>query len=765
MRVSRWGNIVALENLCNPEQRAALTHRIAERFPQICKKIDSYVNEISTIVKAVSPLRLMIRNYWYFMRKSIERTGPEESNLGHDDLLSARMLDYVQSIIVATPDCLSDTETTDEEYQRLLAAVNSLYRTLVTEYFIGRTASHKRQEDFDFEKEKFLTVAEMNYCSVRGHRYLVHDVPHLEQLLLSQSDLINDAFGITANDIIDGFGKLLNSLSQGLLVAMEDIQSFQKDSMDAIELLCKRPESIGLSPPEMLDRVVEENGWEMRRDDVLGRFLGPYLFDVSRITQWPTKLIDALSLSPGEDTALLATEPRAGWPTRFSKTRLHPFVKLDGISYCFDICGLADNFYRSLRRAVRMARPELSDRWNKTQQDVTESLPFRLLQSLLPKANVIRPIFYRTRTGDQQRRDWVECDGILIFDRHLFVVEVRSGAFTHTSAEDDSEAYFSSLSNVIIKPITQANRFINELENSGEVAICDSNHKELAVIRASNFDEITPCCVTLDQLEHIACNLEDVGEIGFDVGTRPIWCVSIDDLRVHSEVFRNPLVFLDFLKERKRASRSPSVRVSDELDHVGAYLHHNRYVMHAERLNGSELNFAHGYRDELDRFFHAKLIGETPKAPGQEMPFRIRQIVELLAQSGKTGRAAAAEKILGLGGEARDELTGKIEEALSLQQQMGRTRPISIFGECRLTVFCDQKPQLLTRVEDAISHTLAVMKLANQSEWTLLQLRFTDAGLLVSVDWRFLTEADLSKANPEQLLAMCDRLERTRKAR
>ncbi len=67
------------------------------------------------------------------------------------------------------------------------------------------------------------------------------------------------------------------------------------------------------------------------------------------------------------------------------------------------------------------------------------------------------------------------------------------------------------------------------------------------------------------------------------------------------------------------------------------------------------------------------------------------------------------------------------------------------------TFFCDQKPHLLTTLENVVEHALAVMSLENASEWTVFQIIFSEHGLLEDVRWRFLTDADLKSMNPEKL--------------
>jgi hypothetical protein len=618
--------------------------------------------------------------------------------------------------------------------------------------------------DFDEKREEFIVSAQMHYGAVRGHRYLSHDLPHLRDLLMPQTRIIEEVYGVTAEALLHGFELLLQSLTKGVSTVVHDLHEFRDQTLSAFANDTKSltEQHTDFELPESID----QEKWMLERDDIGGRLFGLDLFDVKRITCWPENLIADLSLKPGADPEFAKPGAQSGWPTRLSKTRFKPFLAANGAYYCFDVYGLTDNFYRAMQRALLTQRPDLGNDWRLTQQQVTEAIPFALLERILRGAVIYRPVYYQTRTGKQQTRDWAECDGVLIYDSHLFVVEVRSGAYVYTPPEHDADAHFKSLADVLLKPITQANRLIRELEANGKLDLCDGKHNPIVTISRSDFDEITACCVTLDQLEYMASHIEDFAHLSADINQSPLWCVSIDDLRVYQDIFDNPLVFLDYLSERKRSQVTACLKMHDELDHLGAYLHHNRYVTRAEKIAtspNSSISFAAGYRDQIDKFYSAKWYGQACKAPTQEMPLRIRQIVDTLAHSKRSGRAAAVKTILSLGGEARIQLSQMIDTLQLRQQELGRPRPLSMFGGVNTTFFCDQKPSLLTKFEDAVDHTLAVMSLDNASEWSLFHLTFSEHGLLEDVRWRFLSEADLKAMNPEKLLARTARLIESRK--
>ncbi len=761
LRISRWDNVVQIENLCSEAQQEELNERFAAQYPSVCGTVDDCVAEIIKVIKTLDPINLMAQSYWHFVATRIDAQ-PEESKATDQQRLAIWMMNYLQDLIACTPPDRQTVSVSDEHITTLSKLVDRLYRVILGQYFLVRSAARRKEPDYDVSEDDFVVRTQMHRCVVHGCRYLSHEVLHHDDLFELQDDILRQSFGVSARGLVDGLARLLDSLTKGIFKAVEEMHSFMEESLEAVAELRKRLGDTRATDEQLMEQVVKDNGWEERRDSLAGRLQGPDLFDVAKMTSWPERLIDELSVEPGGDSEFMKP-PHPGWPIQSSSTRFQPFLKWQGRSFCFCVQRLTDNFYRAVEKAVRRTRPDLSQQWASNQKVVTEWLPFKLLRRVLDGAEWFQGVHYRTTTGAQGKRDWAEGDGLLIYDRHLIVVEVRAGSYTHSSPESDLDGHLESLANVLVKPIRQANRFIEELHQRGEVDLCNESHSVLRTIREADFDEITPCCVTLDQLDDIAATIRRLTELKLDIGDRPVWCVSIDDLRVYSDVFTNPLVFLDFVNERMRAHVQKDLQMWDELDHLGAYLDHNRYVTYSEEFQ-APVSLSAGYRDKLDRYYAAKLRGEATAPPGQEMPPRLFQIVDLLAQSKQPGRAAVAEALLCLSGDTRSELSNAIARTLELQRRKGRARPLSLTGSPRLTVFCDQSPIVSTEFDDAVDHAVAVMDIENADEWTLIHLRYAREGFLEKVRWRILNRNDLQAVDPAKHEEICGKLRARRES-
>jgi len=746
IRLSRWDTVVVFENLATPAEQSALQELQAAAYDPLCNEIDGYVRRIVEIIQPTDPIALLTRAYWDFLWTNVE-SPPEESKTSRDQHIAVQVLDYVQQLIGGIAPT-SDATIQDKDYAELTDLIEKVYGRIMPHFFIARTAKLRRESGYDPALDEFKVFTEMNRTMVRGHRYQTQEIEHHLDLLEPQNGLLKLAFGIDAKELCSGLEALLRSLSRGVFEAANDMESFMEESLAAIGELKKSMGAGQLPEPALLmEQVVKENGWEQRQARILGALFGSEAFDVAKVTGWPAALVEALSMEPGKDPDYLDGEHK-GWPTKVSRAVFCPFVKWKGRSFCFNLQGITDYLYRAVQKATIRARPDMSQCWADSQKRVTEELPITLLSRILRKAVALQNVHYRTCTGTQGKRDWAECDGVLIYDRHLIVVEVKSGSYTYTSADIDLSAHLQSVEELVVKPISQVNRLIDELKRQGVLELCDDAHQIIRTICMDDVDATVGCCITLDQLDFVTAQLSQVNKLNLSVGARPIWSVSLDDLRVHSDIFTNPVIFLDFVHERMRAYCCSRLMMRDELDHLGAYLHHNRYVTYVEKFKGEgPVSLSAGYRDALDRYYSAKWRGATPVVPTQEMPRRVMQIVDLLGHSQQPGRTLAARKLLALNGAARCDLAEGIDEILKLQRKLGRARPITLTGSSALTVFCDQRPRALSSFEDAVTHTLAVMDIEKAESWSVLFLRYAAEGFLERVSWKHLSTKDLREVD------------------
>ena len=742
LEMARFGEKIIMKNSMTSEQFNNMQDRLAGEFPDISKEIDEMIGKIADLVKILPPDKLLYRALWE--RAAHHVNIKSEIEIDEEGAISQRMIDYIQSVIVSVPPASSrEKDVTEERWLELKEAVTRLFNLLNHQFMICQTAAGRKTAGHDEDFEEFYFKAQMFWCNIRGKRYTVHDIPFHRDLLAPHDEILKEIYGMGTDGIIEGLEKIQSALTHGMIKATADLHEFHRlvkpKLLEKLEKMEGSQPTGKINPAELMEQVVKENRWETLRDNVLGRFFGLDIFDLEKVTNLPKSLLDDLSLEPGQDIEFFAEGQYKGWPLRIWPVFRHPFIKINDHYYCFDIYSLFDNLYRIMQRVIISKKPEYAQIWNNKQQEISEQLPLDLFQRLLPAAQVYHPVYYRWQKSGGGTKEWCEADALVLYEDHLFIVEVKAGAFTYTPPTTDFPAYVQSLKNLIHKPVEQGKRFLEYLRSDEEIILYDQGHNEIGRLSGKQFEHITICAVTLDPFTEIAAQVQHLKKVGVDVGSDPVWSISVDDLRVYSDIFDNSLIFLHFVEQRMRAFGSTLIQADDELDHLGLYIKHNVYTEYAKEQKGMDELMWHGYRTDIDEFFTDKLIDPTSKCLiKQNMPSRLEEIIALLAASKKPGRRKVASMLLDTSGDWRTSIATKIDEALRQQKLLGKAKPLSTYGSQNISLFCWQQGVVMRDEELALDHTYAVMLLDNEEERLLLELNYDTDGKLMDATFTIL---------------------------
>lgn len=757
---ARFGRFVLMRSKMSDEQFAKMQDGLVQRFPEVCREIDEKVLHIVEIVKRLPPGELLKRAYWEMADS--HRDLESESEIDREGIISLRMVDYIQSVVAAIePSKSMQGSVTEEDWLELRQLVADLFSQLNSEYHVCRSAYARRTDpNYDSNFDMYYFNAQLYWCNLRGSRYLVHQLPYFRLLLPTHNDVLIELFGVSSEELLSAMQKLQDSLAFGLHKLKEDLRRFQEITAAEVEKKIHGIEALSEdSARNIMSQVVKDNGWEKWRDDVSGRTFGLDLFDVHKITNLPNDFLEKLSWSPGQESDFFADGKYKGWPLRIWPIFKRPFLKIESGYYCFELFSFFDNFYRALQRLILSKNPQYDSEWNRKQKEVSEQVTCTLFQKLLPGAQIHRSVYYRWRTGHGNQKQWCEADALIILEDHLFIVEVKAGAFTYTPPATDFQAYIKSLYGLILRPTQQGKRFLEYLQSDNTVAIFDSNHNQIAEISKSRFECITICAITLDPLTELSAKVEHLTPIGIDVGEYPIWSLSISDLMVYTYVFENSLTFLHYVQQRMLAFHTRLIDVEDELDHLGLYLKHNTYSKYAEELKFDGRLRWNGYRSTIDRFFAKKLY--DPDYEGtlkQKMPAHFERIINRLSSNEKEGRRRVSSTLLDCSGELRNLISSGVENMLKEQTNTRRAKPCSTEGDVKITVFCWQEGILERDKSLARNHTRAAMLINNDRERLLLELFFDQMSDLIGVDYEFFKIDEIPALELPDLRARADEL-------
>lgn len=316
---------------------------------------------------------------------------------------------------------------------------------------------------------------------------------------------------------------------------------------------------------------------------------------------------------------------------------------------------------------------------------------------------------------------------------------------------------------MVFKPAEQGNRFLEYLESDEEVDLFDGDHNKIGEISNKDFEHKHICAITLDPFTELASQIQHLKKIGVDVGIHPVWAISVDDLRVYSEIFDNSLVFLHFVEQRMRAFQSSLIKTEDELDHLGLYLKHNVYTQYVQEFDSDKPIMWHGYRSGVDHFFTEKLHDPNMLCPlKQDMPARLKEIVDFLNANNVQGRERVSSLLLDCGGTWRNNITSGIDNVLIQQQNVRMPKPLSTYGGIKISLFCWQEGIVERNEKLALEHSKAAMLIADDKERLLLEIYFDNAGSINNVDFQFIQRESIGKDELQKIEAVAETLRKRR---
>ena len=766
LQIARYGKNIVWSSNWPKEQHEEMLKNCAERYCTVVKEIDELIESIVSAVQVLPPEQLL---YIAWTKMLISCQDVEvEADVGMEEAHATRMVEYLQSVIAASPPASKQKdEVSEKDWEHLSSQVKELFKKVNLEYQICATAKRKLSEDdFDDAMEEFHFKAQLHWCNVRGDNYQFHQVQSLADLLIPQSDIIERVFGISGESLITELQKIWHSLTFGLDDANKTFNRIRIEACNDVQVMLQNDGLVNdKSVPELINIAIKQRGCLAEFENSLGCIMGMNLFDVGLLTNLPISFLEEFSWKPGQDTAFLAAGEFKGWPLRIWPTFKRPFIKLGERYYCFDAQCLFDNFFRQIEKKVYLHSALEKQAWIDGRKIVSEALPIKYFKRLLPETIIYQEAYYQSQATPNGSKKWCEADCLIIFDDHLFVIEVKAGAFTYTAPATDLPAYISSLKTLVQSPVEQGQRFVNYLQSSEEVSIFDAKHKEVTKLRKDALRVVTVCAVTLDAFTEIAAQAQHLHKIGVAVGNDSIWPLSLSDLRVYADIFQGPLEFLHFVEQRMRAAISNRLELNDELDHLGLYLEHNNYSMHAEDSSKDKMNKLqyHGYRSEVDRYFAKKLIGEEiPVLPVQKIPPRLREVISFLNSSSLPGRSNIASYLLDLACDWRENLFGWIEAELNELPSRGRCLPVSTHGNVRLTIFVSISGGVSHDRASALDHVRAVMISTEESDRSMLELSYGKNGALIKLDWSVISLEGLSVTEIARLKQVGEKLKEKR---
>lgn len=254
-----------------------------------------------------------------------------------------------------------------------------------------------------------------------------------------------------------------------------------------------------------------------------------------------------------------------------------------------------------------------SERW-RTYSDhrakYLEQRSVELLAGLLSATDVHRNIRYfvpvegtdEPAAGPAGYTSVGETDAVLLADDIAVVVEAKSGSLRPDARSGDPTLLRQDLSKLITRAAEQAKRLRQRISNDGGLRLRDDTWLDLSHVR-----EVLLVAMTLEDTSGFVTTTSDLIDHGLLSDDAVPWTVSLQDLRVISEVVQRPSEFVLYLRRRTEPDTTRFNYSMDELDLFMEFLTTGLYVNPDPDQRFAELPQL-GAPDEADRDQYNKQV-------------------------------------------------------------------------------------------------------------------------------------------------------------
>lgn len=725
---ARFGNVIMTSNIMGKAESSQLFLEFASKGDELKERIDAEIKEIREIVSICNPKQLLLFAESMFMTSQLGISS--EFQITGERIAPARFCEYMQSVLVSTD---SNYVESDEDqtamFNELMVRFEKLYG-LLHSFLLSWVAS--KQEDI---LEDGLTIDELLeallFYNVRGNRYQVFNSLYYDYLLQPHNDEFIKEYGITADEVVEGFKKLEYSIVQGKIDSIFELA-------DVFDTDIK-----GETDAETFAEV-----HQAKLQNIIDEAFGFKNNDVKYVTGWPDNFIRGLSYELGEDNNFFkADKEYSGWPIIDLPVHKKPFITIEGKKYCFDYYSLTDNLYRAIQRLISSNNPNYN--WKDRQAEGSETMVEKLFSKLLPDCLVYRNNYYPI-SGSMKKL--AENDILIVYHDTLLIIEVKAGAFVYTSPLTDYPAHVKSYRTLIEKADHQCDRTFEYINSNSTAEFYNQDKTKKFAVNKGDYNYIYQISVTVDNINEVAARAEKMGF--FKLKSDAI-SISVDDLIVYSEYFESPLVFMHYLMQRKAATTVPTLALYDELDHLGMYIKDNCYTYKMEDLDPDSKYFYAGYREDLDKYFGALYAkGPSVKKPVQDMQPLFMKMISVIEKGSEENKVWLSSYLLNLSYDGRKNFEENINAVYNRQSIEKREFPVIFGGDgksVKMTCFVKQEGIASMGMNEKQDYIFATMIWNNEERRACIELAYDKNGQLLNVSGREFSIDEIDEGDFDRL--------------
>ena len=445
---------------------------------------------------------------------------------------------------------------------------------------------------------------------VRGDGYMQHVQEVFKEMFYPHSSFFEKRFGFTAEELFDFFIEVEDRVickigGQDMIYGMTKMHERWKEwdkrtygdinDEDAFE---KRDFSKG-----MFGDFFEANPDVPCSDD--GNHFLFYQHDDYKGSEkifwvWPQneaekKIMESLSMKFGDNASFIKDGPYKGNIMNGHSIYEKPFVKVDDRFYCFNPMILHRNLFLIAEKLIKQDASYYNKHFKEikspTSRDGYIERKVRcILESFLPTVNFYSSVHYSIIEDGQEKKP--ELDILGVSNKAVYIIEVKAHELTYkdrVGMEGTKEKIKSSMGEAC-RQCCRAKKAIDDNSNPvfGVSGGCVKIDKSLPVYKIA---------VTFQHYSSLVGQMDNLIKAGLmEEHYRDTWIVSLFDLMVCSEYFKDEEEFVSYLDAHK-AIYAKHCTFYDELDVLNGFLNYD-LVDQMKKAESSIICYGHTEIDE-----------------------------------------------------------------------------------------------------------------------------------------------------------------------
>lgn len=547
--------------------------------------VDAHIARLRRLAEKNNPLELLSRVALHHLLV------PENGAAPHQQ--SEAQVEYLLSLFLAAPFPAGSVTPTPAVIQECLDQLAEFHGQATVYYALNS----KAKSGAEHETEMIL-LQRLQTLHVRGDAYFKHYRQTYEGIAGSHDEFLRRHYGFSAQEFWETLESIHHRVQDSIGEAFAKLQPLLED-------------------PDKAQAAIDQFG-------------GPAVFAVAPLDPREEVIFRELSLGFGDNAAFWNQIPAwRGWPMNPTLVPERPLVRHEDKYYAFHLPLLLRQGLVLVEALIRRAD---AGYWQNTflqrRDDYVEAEAVRLISGMLPGCQSFSNLYYHYAEAGETRR--AELDGLIVYDDCLLVVEVKASGLSDAARRGAPDSLRTDLTASLDKAYAQAQRVLTVVRSTDEVTFTDETGTEVVRLRFAEFRRFFLVSVTREHFAALATQLHIVRKLGLIQGAEWPWAVSLDDLRVISEMMEFGIVFLQYLTRRVAVNQHEKLATIDEIDLLGLFFENGLYPEALPRFEEGTMVMLTGFSDRFDDYYRGLARARTAEKPRLPIPQRLRRLLGTL---------------------------------------------------------------------------------------------------------------------------------------